>query len=481
MKPLHVTFVSHACLKIRGQFGTLVCDPWILNEPVFNFTTWKFPAALIPPEEVARGVDYLLITHSHEDHFHVPSLNYFSRDVKVLLPAYDNHPALRAQTVERVLRGLGFWNIEKIRSWDHYLLGGNTKLTMVPSAASRERDWENAGFVIEHPDCVLLNMNDNVNDVALCEQIVARWPRVDIGWIQTGGVTMYPGCFRMSAEEMRAEAAKRKEAFLDQRRMLTHIRPKAIAPFAGDFCWLDDRYFHNNWANRSTPKLFRDMMEQDYADSGIELLVFHPGDTWTKAGGFVRNHPPIDWENYLEEIRRVKRRFQWKVDRIERWICDVDYRDLHARSVRHTKMVEKWITRDFIDFTARFRIAVEGPNSDFAFVVKADPVNKFQVDWNDDAPVDQTLYVREAVWAAILEGKLMWNIIQWPGQAHQPVPYRLDMGKFWFWMEYHVDLNSRNVQANLADRLWPHLKERFRPTYGTFPMQGEWGGLAAAE
>ena len=95
MQPLEVTFVSHACLRIKGAFGSLICDPWILNEPVYNFSTWKFPAAIIPPEALIKDLDYLFITHSHEDHFHVPSLNYFPRDTQILLPEYVMHPGLR--------------------------------------------------------------------------------------------------------------------------------------------------------------------------------------------------------------------------------------------------------------------------------------------------------------------------------------------------------------------------------------------------
>ena len=115
---LTITFITHACLKIRGEFGTLICVPWILNEPVFNFSTWKFPAAVMPPEEVVQGTDYLLLTHAHEDHFHVPSLDHFSRDVEILLPAYEFHPSLRAHTVERVCRdpGIVFISVERRRS-----------------------------------------------------------------------------------------------------------------------------------------------------------------------------------------------------------------------------------------------------------------------------------------------------------------------------------------------------------------------------
>lgn len=474
MSGLTVQFITHATLKITGPFGTLLCDPWFLNEPVFNLSTWKYPAARIPPEEVVRDIDYLFITHTHEDHFHIPSIHYIDRDIPVFLPAYDEHPSLRAHTSERVLRAMGFHDIRRLKSWETVMLGGVTPLTRVPSAVERDHDWENSGFVIDTPDCVLLNLNDNLNDVALCQDIKARWPEIDIAFIQSGGVTMFPGCFRMSEDEMRQWASQRKTAFADQRRLLDHVRPKRIAPFAGDFCWLDDKYFHNNWANRTTAQLFEDMMETDYAESGCELVQLYPGDRWSVGTGISRYDGELDWSRMLDDIGDLKKRFQPKIDAINTFLADVSYDDFEDRSRARTALVQKYITRDHIDFDCRFRIAVEGPHSGFSFVLKANPSTGLVIDWDDDAPVTQTLYVPEHIWGSILEGKLMWNIIQWVGQAEQHVDFTRDMGRFWFWLEYHLDLNAKNIQAIIEPQLVPGLTEPIRPTYATFPMADEW-------
>ena len=473
MNELEITFVSHATLKIRGEFGTFLCDPWILNEPIFNLSTWKFPAACIPPDEVVRDIDYLFITHSHEDHFHIPSIDLVSREVQVLLPAYDNHPSLRAHTTERVLRALGFTKIRRIRSWETFLLGGLTPLTVIPSAGSRDQDWENAGFVIDHPGCRIINMNDNLTDEVLCREINARWPAFDIGFVQSGGVTMFPGCFKMEEDEMRAAAAKRKVAFVDQRRFIRLLKPKHIAPFAGDFCWLHERYFHNNWANRTTPMLFKEMVEEDFSGAS-QFLLFYPSDVWTPSRGMIRNHPGVDWDHMLDEIGRVQTRFRPKIDAIERWLHEVSLDDLEARSRRRTAVVQAGITKDYIDFDSRFRLVIDGAHSNFGFVMKADPIRGFAFDWDDCGPVTQTLHVPEHIWAAILEGKLMWNIIQWVGRADQHVDFTRDMGRFWFWLEYHVDICTKNIQCILDPELVPSLERCVRPDYAVFPMAGEW-------
>ncbi len=464
---LEITFVSHACLRFEGEFGTLVCDPWILNEPIYNFTTWKFPAAVIPADEVVRGVDYLLITHSHEDHLHIASLDRFDRNVQVLLPEYADHPSLRAQTIERTLRLMGFANLRKFKPWERFFLGGKTPLTFVPAAVSRDHDWENCAFVIETPDCTLINLNDNLTDLDLCQKISARFPKIDLAFVQTAGVTMYPGCFRFSPEQMRREADKRVHAFTEQRRVMDKLKPARIAPIAGDFCWLDPKYFHNNWANRATPRIFSEMVERDYAGRAPEVIEFLPSDTWTLEGGLRRRHPEIPWESYLTEIGALQKRFQPKLDRLRRWIAASPRENLRSRSFERTAFVERNITRDYIDFEGRFRISVEGPASDFSFVLAADRKG-FRIRWDDEAAVDQTLHVEESVWAAILDGRLMWNILQWAAVAEQHVAYRPDMGRFWFWLEYHVDLNNKFPQVVLEPALYGGDKPLVRPRYGVF-------------
>lgn len=203
----------------------------------------------------------------------------------------------------------------------------------------------------------------------------------------------------------------------------------------------------------------------------------NPSDYWTPGEGITRNHPEIDWDRYLDAIAEVRRKFQPKVDAIEAWIEDSDRRDMEARSRAYTAQVQRWITRDDIDFSGCFRLVVEGDNAGFSFLLKADPENGFRILWDEDEnahEIDQTLYVREAIWAALLDGKVMWNMLQWQGENVQHVPFRPELGRFWFWLEVNSDLNNRNPQALVDRAQHPDLAERLRPQLGVFPLDDEW-------
>lgn len=474
MSKINITYVSHACIKINGEFGGLVTDPWILNEPVYAFTTWKFPAAIMPPEEVIQDIQYLFLSHPHEDHLHIPSLMHFPRDLKILLPEYSDYPGLRAQTVERTFRELGFHNIQKLKPFETIDLGHQTFFTLIPAAKSKHWDWENSGFVLEKDGVKILNMNDCPSDKELYARVNEKFGVIDLAFIQYAGVSMFPGCFRMSMDEIKEASTKRKHGWLQQRNMIEMLQVKRLAPFAGDFAWLDDSLYHCNWSNRATPKLFENFVKEQYPEKNIDVVVMYPTDTWSLEDGLQRNHPEIDWDNYLELIDDVKKQYNSKVKQLRTWLDSAPIENLKERTIPYFAHTNQWVTRQYVDFAVNVRVQIEGPHSNFCFYMCSSPEKGFYFDWNYQGAVEQTLYIREALWAAVLDGRVLLTNIQWAAQQEQHVPFRIEIARFWFWFENHIDLNNRNVQALIDKALHPHLLERIRPNLGVFSIENEW-------
>lgn len=473
-KELEVTYVSHASIKLKGEFGTLVTDPWILNEPVYNFTTWKFPAAVMPPEEVFSDADYIYFSHPHEDHFHIPSINHIPRGTKIIIAEYTSNPGLRAQTMERTLREMGFYNVIKLLPWQSLDLGGGAVFTLIPACKMKYWDWENSGFVLEYPGCKLLNMNDCPSDPELYAEVDKRFGEFDIGFVQYAGVSMFPGCYRMSDEEMKQAVKTRRTGWTQQKNMVELLKVKRLAPFAGDFCWLDERMYHCNWTNRATPRLFEDFVRDTYQEKNIEMVVMYPSDKWSVGQGLTRNHPEIDWDNYQVEIDRLRDALKPKVAALRKWADGASLADLEKRSRDYTANLERWFPKDKVDFSARVRFEIEGAKAGFSFVMKSSPETGVVIDWNDKGDVDQSLFVRQETWAAVLEGRMLMNNLQWAAENKQHVPFRLEIARFWFWFETFIDLNNRNPQALIDSALHPEIKERIRPELGIFPLAGEW-------
>lgn len=466
-------YVTHACLKFLGDDGALICDPWLLNEPVANFSLWKFPPAAVPVEAATADVRWVYVTHSHEDHFHIPSLNLLPRDTTILLRDYGRGSDPRADSMARALVELGFADIRRLPAWETVQLGADFRLTVIPHAPSRVHGWENSGFVLEQGAVRVLNLNDNVADHELCRKLHDRFGRFDLVCVQAAGLTMYPGCFRMSEEDMRAIVDRRRHELGDLECVIEALEPARLLPIGGDVCWLDEDRFHCNWANRGAPGLLTELVGEAYPGSDIEVLEMAPGDLWSPNEGVTRVHPPLVGEDHLDLIRAAGRRMATKRARIEAWLADTDRSDLIERSRAFVARIESRITQEGIDFGARLRHVVELTSDEpLVFTLAAQPGSGLLVEWDDAGEVDQTIYVSERDWAAILAGRMLWNDIQWVGRIEQHRSFRRDVGFFWSWLQTHLGLGNTNIQALIEPRLYPpghSMRERpVDPSRGVF-------------
>lgn len=166
--------------KLKGVWGA--CCDLVLNRPIFNFTTWKYPSDHDPCrflKEWLTSSSLMVIGITFIFH----SLDYFPRDFCILLPEYVDHPGLEAQTIERTLRAMGFHNIKKIKPWTPFIEAYPLQLFQLKPVLTTGR---NSGFVLE-PELSLINMNDNILDSELAAQIHKRFDAFDIGFIQSVG------------------------------------------------------------------------------------------------------------------------------------------------------------------------------------------------------------------------------------------------------------------------------------------------------
>ena len=85
--------IRNATLKIEYGGITFLLDPWLQDKgtgfsaPTVNkkLEGIKNPLNCLPksPEEILKGVDYLLVTHVHPDHF---KPDYLPKNIKIIIP-----------------------------------------------------------------------------------------------------------------------------------------------------------------------------------------------------------------------------------------------------------------------------------------------------------------------------------------------------------------------------------------------------------
>lgn len=465
---MHIEYITHACTKIKAGDVTLLSDPWIIDQPIYNYTTWKFPPINQNPEEILNEVTHVYISHTHEDHFHVPSLSLIHRDTTIVIPSFNWHAGPRANILYQTLKKMGFTQIKELDAWETESLGNQLSVTMIPAADTKSWDWENSGLVINADEITILNLNDCPTDEAQLKSLDERFPFFDLALIQYAGVTMYPGRFRMPLDQMKRISKQKKHSFVSQDRLINLLNIHSIIPFAGDFCWLDDELFHCNWACRGTPKILEEWLENSRYNNGIEFLIMYPNDIWDPINGLVKKGREVDWENYLYEIEQLKNKHVGAINEVRKLWHKSDISNLKSRTIDYLKVLEDNIdgVAD-IKFSAKQRVKILSEDETFSFVLAYEP-KKFSVLWDESMPVDQTFRLPDYVWGSVLDGVCMFSQMAWLGETEQHVDFRTDLARMWFWNEYYLDLNNRSAQLRINSKLHPKLEDQLRYDLGIF-------------
>ena len=90
---------TNGFVRVESNDYVLVCDPW-LSKGIFDGAWMPYPA-IVDEGALLDGVTHSFISHIHEDHYDVATLDKLSRDVHLLVPdVYPNH--LMAGTLKQM-------------------------------------------------------------------------------------------------------------------------------------------------------------------------------------------------------------------------------------------------------------------------------------------------------------------------------------------------------------------------------------------
>ena len=121
--------ISHASMHILHDKIELLTDPWITGSSYWR-SWWNYPPVR-KKDYQNISPDYIILTHIHWDHFHSPTLKFYGKDKKIIIP-YDRY----SRTKDDLFR-LGFKNIIEIRNKRTLNLDSDLKVeTVAPAKTS---------------------------------------------------------------------------------------------------------------------------------------------------------------------------------------------------------------------------------------------------------------------------------------------------------------------------------------------------------
>jgi UDP-MurNAc hydroxylase len=275
---LRVTYYGQACTLIEAGELKVLTDPW-LTEGAYQgswFHTHILADAGVTPESFPKNIDYLFISHEHQDHMDVATLRHFRRDIPILICRFTT------DKFSRYLAQLGFTNIRELASGEPLLLENGARVTIF-----RTVEYTNdSAILVEHQGIRVFNETDcklSYADLARIGQL-----GVDIGFYMFSGANWYPMLYEYPDDQLLGLVRRRRRSLLRsfvQRVRLTE--PRWAVPAAGPCTILDPDLL---WLNQEECGIFIDpeLAVLAVRDAGLpsEPLYMAATDVWDSDVGF---------------------------------------------------------------------------------------------------------------------------------------------------------------------------------------------------
>jgi glyoxylase-like metal-dependent hydrolase (beta-lactamase superfamily II) len=231
--------VGHACLEVEAGGLRLLTDPWWAG-PAYSNQWYPWPTPR--PEGVEeRALDYVYLSHGHEDHLHLDTLARLRRGAVALVPESLTGP------VDGFLRETGLFREVKV------LRHGETVELREGLRATVYVNLTDSMLVLEHGGEVLLDGNDCLHaspDPVIdyfCRLLKQNHGRIDTLFLGHGGASWYPTCLRLPGTD-EVQVAREREAHFQRAffRVVQQLQPRVAGAFAASFALLEP---HNRWIN----------------------------------------------------------------------------------------------------------------------------------------------------------------------------------------------------------------------------------------
>lgn len=284
---MRITCLGHAGLHIATRYGDILCDPWV--NPAYFASWFTYPDNSGLDWDHFGAVDFLYVSHLHQDHFDPELLRkYVSREATVLLPDF------QVRDLQDRLEGLGFTRFVTMPDRQVVELGG-LELMVQTAQSPTDGPLGDSALAVSDGTARVLNQNDaRPMDLAA---ILASGP-FDVHFLQFSGAIWWPWAYEFPEAAKRSfGAAKRANGLERAARYVRAVGARRIVPCAGPACFLDDELFALNDCAADEASTFPDqtVFLEYLRDNGIhggELMI--PGATLDVGPAYHKMEWPAD-------------------------------------------------------------------------------------------------------------------------------------------------------------------------------------------
>jgi UDP-MurNAc hydroxylase len=371
---MRVTYYGQACTLVEAGGLKILTDPW-LTEGAYQgtwFHTHVLADAGVTPQTFPKDIDYLFLSHEHQDHLDVATLKHFPAQTPILICRYPS------ATFRDYVKSLGFTNIQEFPSGEGIDLG-NGVTAMIFNTVEYTND---SAILIEHDGVRLFNETDCKLSYSDLQKIGNLG--IDIGFYMFSGANWFPMMYDYPADTMVELIRRRRKALLHsfvQRVKLT--KPRVAVPAAGPCTVLDSEML---WMNQEDRGIFIDPViainALREANLRSEPLYMVASDSWDSRQGF-QPHAPASLRAPREEYLAEAAERMAPVIAAARKAEPPAHPDVNERLRKHFNSI----------VGAQSQFVRDRVNAKLAFVITGAHPGEWTVDFNSPGPE----FVREGI------------------------------------------------------------------------------------
>ena len=243
---MKLTFFQSSAVMIETKGVKILCDPWLVDGELYG--SWNhYPRIDFQPQNF-NDVEFIYLSHIHQDHFSKKSLSKLNKDIPVIIHNFEN------KILRENIKEMGF-KVNELNHNDRTHLKNQVFINILaadncdPSicykyfgCAPLESKYGSTSIdtmsVIDDQDNVLVNTNDCPFELSFtaATTLKEKYSKIDMLLVGYTSASAYPQCFTLSEAEKIREKERMQQDFLKKAENYVNLfEPNYFMPFAGRY------------------------------------------------------------------------------------------------------------------------------------------------------------------------------------------------------------------------------------------------------
>lgn len=304
---INLTHIGHAGWCVESEGFKAVFDPWFDPRGTFMNSWHQFPDnSHLLTDDLLVDLDFLYISHAHNDHCDEWTLKKVDKSTKVVIPNFKD------KMLKNKLKKMGFLNILEVNEGEKLNIKG-VNVELIIEDGFNDRD---SAIIIDNGKNKIINLNDCHPSF---EKIKKYSKDVDLLLMQCSSAIWWPCVYDYPIEELIAKCQQKRKNVLNRAfEYARRIKPKYVVPNAGPPVFLHDKFkFWDETRELDfNPFPLHDDIDNFFRENSIPSLFIIPGSLIELDGSQILNKTDFkekeciygNFKKYLEDLREKKRR-----------------------------------------------------------------------------------------------------------------------------------------------------------------------------